>query len=76
MYAAVDPYTETHAISISFAYFFSLLRKKRICMFMQMRFFHFLQFFGKKTENLKKHHCVPKKLSFTTKENALFFKQS
>lgn len=28
MYAAVDPYTETHAISISFAYFFSFLREK------------------------------------------------
>ena len=76
MCAAIDPYIEIHAISISFAYFISFLREKARLYVHADALFHFLQFFGKKTENLKKHHCVPKKLSFTTKENALFFKQS
>ena len=71
MYAAVDPYTETNAISISFAYFFSLLRKKRICMFMQMRFFHFLQFFWKKDRKPKKTPLCSKKTVFHNKRKCV-----
>lgn len=69
MYAAVDPYTGTHTISISFAYFFSF-GKKCICIFIQMRFF-ILRFFWKKDRKPKKTPQCSKKTVFHNKRKCV-----